>query len=346
MTEAWDGAEASQTARSKGYSVDIAWRFADPRAAIAYEACRRLRGALGGETEISQLLAVARWAERFDRDAACLPRTRCGGSMAQSASSRRASRSFSRGSRGQRAAPVLFAGACNNACNGCENRDRFLPDDGEALRERVDEARGRGLPLMLAGREPTLHPDFVSLVGRARGADGRRVGVTSNGRRFAYARFTAEAVRAGLSDASVKVFAARPAEADAVARVDGAFRQAMTGIDNLVRAGVRVEIRVPLHARALATLPEFAALARAHGAGGHHASKWHWFPSASTPSRKRKPPCAPSPRRAEPPASISPHRRCPAGCGASTACRRRQATERCGAGTRCCGNRFRQFHVD
>jgi hypothetical protein len=40
----------------------------------------------------------------------------------------------------------------------------------------------------------------------------------------------------------------------------------MTGIDNLVRAGVRVEIRVPLHARALATLPEFAALARAHHA--------------------------------------------------------------------------------
>jgi hypothetical protein len=69
-----------------------------------------------------------------------------------------------------------------------------------------------------------------------------------------------------LSDVSVKVFAARPAEADAVARVDGAFRQAMMGIDHLVRAGVRVEIRVPLHARALGTLPEFASLARARRA--------------------------------------------------------------------------------
>jgi len=165
-----------------------------------------------------------------------------------------------------RAAPVLFAGSCNNACHGCENRDHFLPDDGDALRARVDEARGRGLPLMLAGREPTLHPDFVALVARAHGEDGRRVGVTSNGRRFAYEKFAAATARAGLSDASVKVFAARPAEADVVARVGGAFQQAMAGIDNLVRAGIRVEIRVPLHTRALERLPEFAALARARHA--------------------------------------------------------------------------------
>jgi MoaA/NifB/PqqE/SkfB family radical SAM enzyme len=171
-------------------------------------------------------------------------------------------------SRGERAATVLFAGACNNGCHGCENRDRFLADDGDALRARVDDARAGGLPLMLAGREPTLHPDFVALVARARGTDGRRVGVTSNGRRFAYPRFAAEAVRAGLSDASVKVFAARPDEADAVARVQGAFDQALAGIGNLARGGVRVEIRVPLHARALPTLHLFADLARAHGVGG------------------------------------------------------------------------------
>jgi pyruvate-formate lyase-activating enzyme len=121
-----------------------------------------------------------------------------------------ASGSFST-DRAASAAPAFFAGACNNGCHGCENRDRFLPDDADALGERVDQARGSGLPLMLAGREPTLHPDFVALVKRGRGADGRRVGVTSNGRRFAYRQFTEEAIRAGLSDASIKIFAARPA---------------------------------------------------------------------------------------------------------------------------------------
>lgn len=261
--DGWDGVEASQTARAKGYSVDIPWRFADPRAALAYEACRRLRTVLGGETEISQLVAVARWAARLDP--AHTP------SEAQSAEWLDAAldqlsglfAALLRGSCGERAAPVYFAGACNNACDGCENRDRFWPDDGEALRARVDDARRYGLPVMLAGREPTLHGDFLPLVERAHGPDRRRVGVVSNGRRFAYPRFTAAAVRAGLSDASVKVFAARADEADAVARADGAFHQAIRGIDHLVRAGVRVELRVPLHAGALETLPELAALARA-----------------------------------------------------------------------------------
>jgi pyruvate-formate lyase-activating enzyme len=266
VADGWDGDAASRTAQSKGYSVDIPWRFEDPRAAIAYEACRRLRDALGNETEVSQLLGVARWAEDLDPAspaAAHLERldvtlerlTTCIAELLG-------------GSRGERAATVLFAGACNNGCPGCENRDRFLADDAAALRERVDAAREQGRPLMLAGREPTLHPEFIALVGRARGADGRRVGVTSNGRRFAYRRFAAEAVRAGLSDASVKLFAARPEEADAVARVDGAFRQALTGIENLVQRGARVEIRVPLHARALPTIEGFADLARAHGVRG------------------------------------------------------------------------------
>jgi hypothetical protein len=264
--EAWEGDEASRTARAKGYSVDIAWRFADPRASLAYEACRRLRGALGDETEISQLLAVARWVGRMDGERPPAEAVR----WLESAIGRLTTcvADLMGRSRGERAAPVFFAGACNNGCHGCENLDRFLADDADALRERVDQAREAGLPLMLAGREPTLHPDFVALVGRARGADGRRVGVTSNGRRFAYRRFAEEAVRAGLSDASVKVFAGRPAEADAVARVDGAFQQAMAGIDNLVRGGVRVEIRLPLHARALGTFSLYPELARAHRVAG------------------------------------------------------------------------------
>lgn len=265
VAEDWQGAAASQTARSKGYSVDIAWQFADRRAAIAYETCRRLRSVLGGETETSQLIAASQWVQRLAIGDTPEVEDVTRGIAADLDALANSFDALLRGSCGDRAATVLFAGSCNNACNGCENRDRFLPDDVNALRERVDAARRQDLPLMLAGREPTLHPEFVALIARARGADGRRVGVVSNGRRFAYGKFTAEAVRAGLTDASIKVFAARATEADAIARVDGAFEQAMKGIANLRRAGARVEMRVPLHASALATLPELAAVAAATG---------------------------------------------------------------------------------
>lgn len=266
VAEGWVADAASRTAQSKGYSVDIPWRFADARAEIAYEACRFLRDALGNETEISQLLAVARFAEKVDLTGSPTEH------LAHFRVAVRALASTIEGllgrSRGSRAATVTFAGACNNGCQGCENRDRFLADDGDALRERVDRARDEALPIMLAGREPTLHPDFVALVARARGSDGRRVGVATNGRRFAYERFATAAVGAGLSDASVKLFAADAAAADAIARVRGSFEQALRGIDNLVRGGVRVELRVPLHPRALPTLGAFADLAQRHGASG------------------------------------------------------------------------------
>ena len=42
----------------------------------------------------------------------------------------------------------------------------------------------------------------------------------------------------------------------------------MAGIDNLVCGGVRVEVRLPLHARALATLPLYPELARVHRIAG------------------------------------------------------------------------------
>ncbi len=267
VTDDWVGDEASQTARSKGYSVDIAWRFSDPRAAIAYEACRKLRNDLGGETEISQLVAVSRWSAGFPADETPEPDDAVGD--LESALAKLSDR-FGRllqGSCGDRAAPVIFAGACNNACHGCENRDRFFPDDGESLQGRVDEAREKGLPVMLAGREPTLHPDFVPLIERARSEDERRVGVVTNGRRFAYGKFTAQAVRSGLSDVSVKVFAPTAELADRICRVEGAHAQAMAGIEKLVKVGVRMEMRVPLHASALDTLADFAELASSHRVG-------------------------------------------------------------------------------
>jgi hypothetical protein len=107
-----------------------------------------------------------------------------------------------------------------------------------------------------------LHPAFLSLVARARGDDGRDVGVVTNARRFAYRAFSESAVARGLSAASVKLFAPDADVADAIARAPGAHVQSLTAIDELRRARLAaLEQRAPLHRRNLDRFADHAEIA-------------------------------------------------------------------------------------
>ena len=272
---AWEPGDEG-AGRRKGYNLEHPWRFLDPRTRLAYELARELRDALGTYTELSQLAAVAAFAEsRTDLVSADVPAlaARVGGEVAalEALLGRlgRGERQPDEARRGaaEPATPVLFAGPCNNGCAACPNRERWLDDSDAALLGRVEAARATGLPVVLAGREPTLHPAFLRAVQAARGSDGRRVGVVSNGRAFAYPRLARAAVAAGLGAASLKLFGVEAASADAVARVDGAFAQAVAGAKALRAAGLQsLELRLPLERGGLTRLSEAAGLAVALGA--------------------------------------------------------------------------------
>lgn len=271
LREAWeDGDEGA--GRRKGYSVEHPWRFLDRRTRVAYGLAGALRELLGLETEVAQLAAVAAFATglaqdvdatatvaRVVDDARAFAKT-----LARFGRERRAS--DPRFGEGRRAAVVAFAGGCNNGCPGCANRDRWLDDTTPALDGRVDAARAAGDPVVFAGREPTLHPAFMALLSRARGADGRSVGLVTNGRRFSYAPFARAAVQAGLTTASVKLFGPDAASADAYSRDAGAFDQAVAGTRQLRRAGVRdLEWRVVLHRGLVNEVARFEKLIESAG---------------------------------------------------------------------------------
>ena len=272
LTERWEGDDRGAGDR-KGYNPEHPWRFLDGRARVAYALALWLRETLGPETELSQLAAVAAYARALSeadldgavaraqagvlalRDAlAWLCGPRGAGAPRQGATTR--------------AAAVRFGGGCNNGCAGCANRDVWLPDDGASLAARVDAARATGArAVVLAGREPTLHPDFTDLVKRARGDDGRAVAVVTNGRRFVYGGFARAAVAAGLRSASVKVFGADEATGDAVASVAGAHAQALAGAARLRAAGLpALELRAAVYASALPRMADLAEVTRAAGA--------------------------------------------------------------------------------
>ncbi len=270
LTEAWEEGDRG-AAELKGYAVERPWRFLDLRTRLARGLTEALREELGAEGEIGLLAAATDHAESFAGTPAEVPveiRRVLDGVRTLAAALAR----HGIGGTGERmrAAVVRFAGACNSGCPTCPHRERPLDDGLAALEARVDAARAAGGTLgraiAFAGREPTIHPGFLSLLHRAAGRDRRPVFVVGNGRRFAVPRFAEASQRCGLVGASVKLFAPDAATADAIARDRGAFAQALAGIEALRAARVEaLEVRIPLHARTVDRVLEYVPLCHALG---------------------------------------------------------------------------------
>lgn len=272
LADAWDDA-GDGTARGLGYAAEYPWRFRDERTRVAFALSVALRAKLGSESELAQLAAVTAFAEsgasvgtpvddvvdRVRGRVECLERAL--GDVRRAESTEASRRPSVR-----RASVVMFTGACNNGCSSCSNGDAWLDDGVEALEARVDRARESGFPIVLAGREPTLHVGFLKLVARARGADARLVAIVTNGRRFAYERFVAAATRAGLASASVKLFGPDPGTADAFTRAPDSHAQGVLGLSNLSRAGVVTQGRIVLHRDVLDRAHEIVDVAARAGA--------------------------------------------------------------------------------
>lgn len=263
LAEDWDEGDEG-AGRRKGYNVERPWRFLDERTRAAHRAASSLREALGAETEVAQLLAVTDPEVALDPDALPDALAAMEQGLSRLLAHERGPDDPPRGAQ-TRASVALFAGVCNNGCRACANRDAWLDDRPEAVAARVTAARAHGRPVVLAGREPTMHPAFLELVALARGEDERPVGIVTNGRRFAYERFARAAIARGLRAASVKLFAPAPEAADAISRDPGGFAQAAEGLAHL-GGRCATEIRAPLHRANLERYADYAELAARLGA--------------------------------------------------------------------------------
>ena len=130
---------------------------------------------------------------------------------------------------------VRLTSACNNRCLFCLDADSLsgkygsLGEVESALRAGRAEGCRR---VVLSGGEPTIHPDFVEVVGLARELGYAHIQTITNGRMFCYDRFLKRAVRAGMSEATFSVHGASAPQHDLLAGVPGAFAQTLLGISN------------------------------------------------------------------------------------------------------------------
>jgi len=149
---------------------------------------------------------------------------------------------------------------CNQRCLFCH--DRVVQDGSVLPLEEVlqDLALGRQRRIkrvVLSGGEPTLHPNFVEIVGRSRQMGYTHIQVVTNGRRFCYPGFLDAAVSAGLKEITFSLHGHTPDLHDAQTRTPGSFVQAIAGLKNaLSRGGLIVTVDVVISRMNLPQLRE------------------------------------------------------------------------------------------
>ncbi len=144
---------------------------------------------------------------------------------------------------------------CNQDCGFCwQGRD--WPGPPRAMLERwIDEiAAGGARQLMISGGEPTVYPELLALVRRARAA-GLEPWLQTNAIRMAKPNFAQDLVDAGVLGLSVSYHAGDPALSDLLTRAPGTHVRTEAGIRASLRAGMRLGLNCVVGRRNLPHLP-------------------------------------------------------------------------------------------
>lgn len=159
---------------------------------------------------------------------------------------------------------VLVTERCDNYCLMCSQPPRTEDDSWlvDELMEAIPLFSPETAEIGITGGEPgLLGPRLVQLIEQfAVHLPRTALHVLTNGRAFEDAAFASAVARVGHPDLmlGIPVYSDLPEEHDFVVQARGAFSETLRGILNLKRSGVRVEIRVVIHAETYARLPELA----------------------------------------------------------------------------------------
>ena len=152
--------------------------------------------------------------------------------------------------------------ACNNRCRFCVQgmkRERYGRRELAEIIEFMEKNRGRD-GVVFTGGEPTLHPDILEIVGKARELGYRSIQIQTNGRMFSYAKFCQDVIAAGATEVSPALHGHIAALHDYLTTVPGSFDQTVAGIKNLKKMGVLTVTNTVITRSNFRHLPELAEL--------------------------------------------------------------------------------------
>jgi His-Xaa-Ser system radical SAM maturase HxsC len=159
---------------------------------------------------------------------------------------------------------ILATERCNSLCLMCSQPPRDVDDSYRVkdILRLLDLISLDAREICISGGEPTLlDQGLLAIVEKAeRVLPGTALHILSNGRRFrdsAYALAFSEIRHHDLM-LGVPLYSDIDWRHDHVVQARGAYDETIEGLYNLARCGVRIELRVVLHAQTVARLPELA----------------------------------------------------------------------------------------
>ncbi|MBW2979919.1 radical SAM protein [Candidatus Woesearchaeota archaeon] len=131
---------------------------------------------------------------------------------------------------------ISITGLCNNNCIFCLDSHRRDKSHKQLknIFEEIEHARKLGnTKLIISGGEPTIHPNFIDVVKKAKALGFTKIQTISNGRMFSNLGFLKKAVSSGLSEITFSIHGHTEKLHDLFTRVPGSFRQVLRALNNV-----------------------------------------------------------------------------------------------------------------
>ncbi|MFH1551653.1 MAG: radical SAM protein [bacterium] len=153
---------------------------------------------------------------------------------------------------------------CNNYCKFCvqgEKRESLAFKSKKEIEKALKESFKQGKrEVVFTGGEPTLHPDFLSLVRVAKDNGFKEIQIQTNGRMFTYNDFCLKTIKAGATQFSPALHGSNSRVHDFLTGIKGSFQQTLQGIKNLKKLNQYVLTNTVITSKNYQSLPEIAQL--------------------------------------------------------------------------------------
>ncbi|MCX7641645.1 MAG: radical SAM protein [Elusimicrobiales bacterium] len=153
---------------------------------------------------------------------------------------------------------------CNNLCDFCaqgSKREHIKPKSLQeieiSLKKGIDDG---AKTLVLTGGEPTLHPDIIKIILKAKQLGYQKIQLQTNGRTLCNENFLKQLINAGVNEISPAVHGHIASLHDKLTHSPGSFNQTITGIKNAKKHNIYVLTNTVITSLNYKYLPEIAKL--------------------------------------------------------------------------------------